>query len=360
MVITSDRYAKSLYEANKNLLKKQIVCSGLFIEEGVKILRLPVRFNIELLNSKWLIGLENAVTSFEPDVIIAHGIINITSIRIALLKSKLKNSKLIFDDHMTYNATRGGWINLLYKLFRATFTPIFLKSADAFVAVTNETREFMHKVYGIPLEKVKIIPLGIDTDHFRFDSQARDIIRKKFGIMDDEVVFIYAGKIILKKGVHLFVNAALQLCTHHDNVKFIIVGGNDPSYLAILKKRIKRMKMARYFFFMGAVPNQELYKYYSAAEVGVWPLQCSVTMLEATACGLPIVISDKSGATERVASGNGLLYSESDPVDLANKLVLLLDPDLRHEMSKKAIAYANTLCWNNLAAVFLNSVNRKT
>ena len=58
---------------------------------------------------------------------------------------------------------------------------------------------------------------------------------------------------------------------------------------------------------MDAVPNKELFKYYNAADIGVWPLQCSVTMLEATACGLPAIISDRCGATERVAAGNGIL-----------------------------------------------------
>jgi glycosyltransferase involved in cell wall biosynthesis len=353
IVITSDRYTEAIYDANVRLLGKRILGSGLFVEDGLKIMRLPVRLDIRFLNSPWLIGLENAVASFRPDVIIVHGIVSSTSIRLAMLKPKLKSSKLIFDDHMTYNATRGGWTSLLYGLFKTIFTPLFIKSASAFVAVTHETREFMRKVYGIPSEQITIIPLGIDKDRFYYDSRARDLIRKKYEIGDGEVVFIYAGKIIPEKGVHLIVDAALQMCAHHDNVKFMIVGGNNPSYLASLKRRIKGMRTEKYFIFVDAVPNQELYKYYCAADAGVWPLQCSVTMLEATACGLPIIISDKCGAPERVKSGNGFLYKESDPIDLARKFVLLLDDKLREQMSERALACAKTLCWNDLAARFL-------
>lgn len=353
-VITSDQYTRSLYDANENLLKKRIVGSGLSTEDGIEIMRLPVRFNIETLNSPWLAGLESAVTSFEPDAIIAHGIINVTSTRIAMLKRKMAHTKLLFDDHMTFDASRGGWVKILYRSFRTTFTPIFLKAADAFVAVTPETRRFMHEVYGIPFERITIIPLGIDSDHFCHDSHARDLTRKKYDIRDSDVVFIYAGKIIREKGVHLLVDAALKVCNSGNRARFMIVGGQDPSYLDKLKRKISSAHMSDRFSFVDAVPNRELNEYYSAADVGVWPLQCSMTMLEAAACGLPIIISDRSGATERATSGNGLLYRESDSDDLGAKITLMLDDKLREKMSKKAVSYAKTLGWDDIAARFLD------
>jgi glycosyltransferase involved in cell wall biosynthesis len=353
LVITSDRYTKVIYDANKHLLGKQIVGAGLFKEAGLNVLRLPTRVNLDFLNTPWLIGLEKAVTSFNPDVIIAHGLINFTSIKLAMLKQKLPKSKLIFDDHMTYNATRGGWTNLFYRLFSIIFTPLFLKSAKTFVAVTPETKTFMHKMYGIPKERIIIIPLGISMNNFNRDLQARNLIREKYGIRNSDVVFIYAGKIMREKGVHIFVEAALKVAETHYKVRFMIVGGKDPSYLAYLKQRIARSNKENLFSFIDAVPNRELHNYYSAADVGVWPLQCSVAMLEAAACGLPIIISDKCGAPERASAGNGLLYRESDAADLARKFVLLLDEGKRKQMSEKAIAFAKTLDWNDLAERFL-------
>jgi hypothetical protein len=136
LVITSDRYAESIYDSNRHLLGKKIVGGGIFFEEGLNILRLPAKFNSDFLSMPWLIGLEKAVTIFKPDIIIVHGVVNLTSIRLAMLKSKLPNCKMIFDDHMTYNASREGWTGLVYKLFKTVFTPQFLKSANAFIAVT--------------------------------------------------------------------------------------------------------------------------------------------------------------------------------------------------------------------------------
>jgi len=349
MVISSDRYTKDIYDANANLLKKQTIGFGIFFEQGLKILRLPVLGNVDLLNSPWLVGLEQAVTRFKPDLIIAHGLVNITSIRLALLKSRLSNTTFIFDDHMTNNASRWGWTIIVYKLFKSIFTPIFLKSAKSFVAVTPETKSFMHSMYGIPLQRISIISLGINLDDFHHDLHARSLVRKEFDIGDQDVVFIYAGKIVREKGVHLFINAAMQIARKNEKVRFLIVGGADPTYLETLKKSINKSNMEKFFVFHDAVPNQELYKYYNASDVGVWPLQCSVTMLEASACGLPIVISNKSGAPERAAMGNGLLYSESDSVDLSQKLAILLDNKLRKQMSERALIFARTLSWTSLA-----------
>ncbi len=47
----------------------------------------------------------------------------------------------------------------------------------------------------------------------------------------------------------------------------------------------------------------ELYKFYSMSDVGVWPKQCSMTVLEAMSCEIPVIISNKTGAPERVYDG---------------------------------------------------------
>jgi glycosyltransferase involved in cell wall biosynthesis len=358
LVVTSDRYKKTLYDANASLLGERVIGSGYFVEQGIKTLRLPTVFESLPLDSPWLIGLENAVTKFRPDLIIVHGIAGITSIRIARLKSRLPHTKLILDDHMTYNATRG-WTNLFYKIFKRLFVPKLLDSVDIFVGAYPETQRFIQEMYGIPQERVTFIPLGIDRDHFHRDTHERNAVRKSYGIKGSEIVFIYAGKVSPRKGVHLFVEAGLQLCRNHQNVRFIVVGGKDYTYYTNLRKMISNEGKDRQFIFIDAVPNSELHKYFNAADVGVWPLQCSISMVEASGCGLPIIISDNSGSTERINLGNGLLYKESNVSDLASRMTLLLDDKTREDMSKKALAYVETLDWKNIAQRYLDTVFKR-
>jgi glycosyltransferase involved in cell wall biosynthesis len=355
LVITSDRYAQFLYAANRDLLKHRVVGSGYRIERGIRVLRLPALFDIPNIDSPWLVGLEKAVVNFKPDIVIVHGVFSITSIRIARLGSKLPNVRFVFDDHMTYNATRGGWTRLAYRILRKILTPVLLKKVDLFVAaVSDETRQFMEEIYGISASRIVVIPLGVDRSIFRFDSKSRDILRNKYKIEDSDIVFLHAGKIISKKGVHILVSAGVQICNKHPNVKLMIVGGGHQAYIEKLKETIRKSGFLKKFIFVKAVPNEELYQFFSTADVGVWPLQCSISMIEAMSCGLPIIISDRSGTVERVSEGTGLLYREGDPNDLRMKMEEMLDEKRRKNMSKNADKYTKQLSWDIIAEMFLD------
>jgi glycosyltransferase involved in cell wall biosynthesis len=356
LVITSNKFENHIFEPNKALLKRRVLKPGFYNEEGIKVLRLPALFDNPPFHKPWLIGLEHAVINFKPDILIIHGVVNFSSIRIAKLKKKLYKTKLIVDDHMTFNATRGDLVLPLYSLFKRIFTPLLLNSVDCFVAVTYETKKFMQEIYGIPGERIVVIPLGVDTNRFRYDPNARKNIRRKYGIPETSVVFIYAGKVIPEKGVHLLIRAGISLCKKNDNVFFLIVGGKDKQYFNNLLKIIDKAGMRDRFIFVDSVPNSELYQYYSAADVGVWPLQCSISMLEAASCGLPVIISDKSGALERISKGNGLTYKEGDVTDLENKMSLLLNNDeLRKSMRQRAYAYTKDIDWKVIAQQFLHA-----
>jgi len=355
LVITSNKFENHIFEPNKALLKRRVLKPGFYNEEGIKVLRLPALFDNPPFHKPWLIGLEHAVINFKPDILIIHGVVNFSSIRIAKLKKKLYKTKLIVDDHMTFNATRGDLVLPLYSLFKRMFTPLLLNSVDCFVAVTYETKKFMQEIYGIPGERIVVIPLGVDTNRFHYDPSARKDIRGKYRIPETSVVFIYAGKVVPEKGVHFLVKAGISLCKKNDNVVFLIIGGKDKQYFNNLLKIIDKAGMHNRFIFVDAVPNSELYQYYSAADVGVWPLQCSISMLEAASCGLPIIISDKSGALERISKGNGIVYKEGDVTDLERKMSLLLDNELRNSMRQRAYAYAKENDWKVIAQQFLHA-----
>lgn len=353
LVITSDRYRKALYIANKSLLKRRVIGPGHFTERGIKVLRLPTSFDIPPFNKPWLDGLEQAVVNFKPDIIIVHGIVSITSLRIARLRLKLPTAKLVFDDHMTYNATRGSWTRLIYRMFKKIFTPILLKAADVFVATTYETKLFMEETYGIPASRIAVIPLGVDRNIFHRDLESKVVLRDKYKIKDNDIVFLYAGKIVPQKGVHLLVDAGIKLCSKDPNVKLMFVGGGYQAYIEKLKERIRESGFSNRFIFVEAVPNEQLYQYFSAADVGVWPLGCSISMVEAMSCNLPIIISDKSGTPERVSEDTGLLYREGDTHDLRVKMEELLDERRRKTMAKNAKRYTERLDWDTISKRFL-------
>src|SRR5207244_5453604 len=79
------------------------------------------------------------------------------------------------------------------------------------------------------------------------------------------------------------------------------------------------------------VPVHELGDLYRAADIGVWPTQESMSMLDAAACGLPVVANDKLQASERL-TGNGMTYRLLDHEDLENVLLQLKDENVRRKL----------------------------
>lgn len=354
-MLTSDRYKPSLYLANQKLLGQRVIGSGFFIEEGIKVWRLKTLF--EIPHAIWVRGLEKKIQELGPDIVVVHGIANFFAIRIAHLKKEKPSFKLIYDDHMAFVASRSV-LRSLYPVFRYAFSPLIQQAADALVGVSDTSKMFMHKKYGMPLDRITTIPLGADDELFRFDAAARKEIRNSLSLGEGDVAFIYAGKIIPVKGPHLLVEAAVQLMRDHHNVKVALVGNGPEDYVERMKEEIRCANLEDRFIWHDAVLNRDLYKFYSASDVAVWPRECSLSMLEAMACGLPVIISDSSEATERLEYNNGLTYRGDDACDLARQAEKLLDAELRKEMgSNGRELIEEKLNWRTIARQFIELVS---
>lgn len=352
-VITSDRYSPLIYEGNavKQVLGERILKPGHYIEKGIPTIRLNVLF--EHFPAIWISGLEKQILNLQPDLVHVHGVATFSAIRVAGLKKKI-NFKLIVDDHMTFGASRSA-LRCLYPVFKYTFAKKILKHSDLLVGVSNTSKQFMHEKYGYPLERIEYIPLGANVKHFHFDPQARQLLREKFALSDDAVVFIYAGKVVPVKGPHIFIDAAIELTKQHPNVFFIVVGNGPDGYIQEMKDKIKKNSLEKHIILNNAVPNDQLYQYYSVADVAVWPREASLSMMEAMACNLPIIISAESEVSERLEYNNGLQYWHEDAESLKMQMEKMLDKSLRLKMGTNGRRLVeDKFNWTKISQKFLD------
>jgi glycosyltransferase involved in cell wall biosynthesis len=199
-------------------------------------------------------------------------------------------------------------------------------------AISPDAAEIAVRSFGIPEGKVVVSPLGVDTDLFRpvgdpESSEARRALRAELGFEDDEVVCIYTGR--FTEGPHgknprCLAEAVARLSDQGHRFRALFVGGGDPGYTDELRSSPGSVVLP----FVGF---KDLPRHYWAADVAVWPRQESTSQIDAAACGLPLVLSDRIQVKERV-DGNGLLYREDDAEDLARQLLTLEDPAKRREM----------------------------
>jgi len=178
-----------------------------------------------------------------------------------------------------------------------------LKKADKTIGVCQALKNAMI-VLGTPAEKICVVPNGVDMDKFyRFPKEEA---RKRLGLPLDRKIILSVGGLIPRKGFDLLIRAVNLLMRRCDgrNLYLVIVGeGPSRKDLEILTSSLGRSSDVQ---FTGAVPHQELYLWYSAADLFClassregWPN----VILEAVACGTPVVASDVWGIPEVIGSG---------------------------------------------------------
>ena len=212
-------------------------------------------------------------------------------------------------------------------------------------AATDDCAEVATRFYGMPKRKVSVVPLGVDTDNFYpcrtpEDWARRARIRAELGFAEEDIVCIYTGQFTDAKNPRVLARAIRILRAAGMPVRGLFIGnGPQNGDLAACDGCV----------VLPFRPHGELPAYYRAAEIGVWPTQESMSMLDATACGLPIVVNDTLLARERI-EGNGITYRLNDPADLAEKIRLLGDSKYRHQLGDAgARRMPQLFSWNSVA-----------
>lgn len=229
---------------------------------------------------------------------------------------------------------------LLYKWV----TPIILqiwKGALFVIANSQGLKELALKYE--QTKEIGVVYNGIDTEEFFSDVSKRSA---------DKFTIICVSRVTPRKGVRFLIQAFKILSGRYTHARLLIVGdGNEKKSLEDL---VQALGMNDKVEFAGPIPHEKILAYYQKANVFVLPSLnegMSNVMLEALACGLPIVATDTGGTKELLTDGvNGLVVRMRDADDLAEKIEkLILDPQLEKTMSQESRKLAETLSWSNVA-----------
>jgi glycosyltransferase involved in cell wall biosynthesis len=188
---------------------------------------------------------------------------------------------------------------------------------------------------GVRADRIFTLPWGVDLARFqRQDARTRASRRHRMG-WDDKVVVISARAHEPLYRVEVVIEGFAAAARTRPELRLLVLGeGSETQRL----REVARERCADgAVLFVGRVPNSELPEYLGAADVYVAASRVdgsSVTLLEAMAVGLPVLVSDIPGSREWVEPPqNGLLFPVDDPASLASGLVRLgADPYARGAM----------------------------
>jgi len=185
---------------------------------------------------------------------------------------------------------------------------------------------------GIPAEKLKILPRGLDNSLFN-PSRRDKKTREQFGVHNGEIVLLYVGRVSKEKDLDVLAASYRKLREQHPETRLVFVG--DGPYLNALREMLPDAK------FTGYLSGVDLAKAFASADVFVFPSTTDTfgnVVLEALASGLPAVVSDSGGPRELVQNGvTGFVTRSLDVDDFTNATErLLTDARLRKKMREKA------------------------
>lgn len=239
------------------------------------------------------------------------------------------------------------------------------------VALSRVERGYLAEFYGIPAEKVAIIPGGVDTTFFSPRGQAR-VLRADLKIPGDEDYLVLAlGRLDPRKGFPSLMAAAPEVVRRvraaGKSVRFFVsAGGRDPlsdEECAEQKRIIDAIEAGGVQEAITLVPKLDLTRvpeYYSASDVFAVPSPYEpfgLVIVEAMACGAPVVATDQGGPVDIVSDGqDGYLVNPQNIGLLAERISqILLDDHLRAQMRQNARAKAvQTYSWSAIARQILD------
>ena len=313
-------------DLSKELIKrghKVIVVSGggklvnNLIEMNVRHIELPVHKKSPFTIASSIKQLETIIKEERVDIV--HSRSRVPNI-IAFFASRHTGAKFITTAHGYYSN---------HFISRVTGWARFVIVASSVIG------RHMIEDFGVPHERIKLIPRGVDLDRFKFnppDNSSKSEYR--IGVI---------GRVTPIKGHGFFLQAIARVVRLFPKVKVVIVGDapkDKPEYIEKLKALAKQLEIEKFVEFLGA--QYDIPKIMSGLDLLVLPSigqeAFGRVIIEAGASGVPVIATRIGGATEIIEDGQtGILVRPGDILEMVNSIIKALkDRDLSRSMAAEA------------------------
>jgi glycosyltransferase involved in cell wall biosynthesis len=232
-----------------------------------------------------------------------------------------------------------------------------LDHAARVIAVSQSLKDVATDL-GVDARHISVIPNGVDLTKFR--PKVRSAAREACGLPLDRPIILTVGGIYEGKGQHHVVEALARLSARRPDAVYVMVGEDRrDGYVEGLRERVARAGLGERVRFAGRKPHDALAEWYSAADVFCLATRSegwANVLLEALACGTPVVATRVGGNAEIVPSDRyGLLVAHGDVPALADAL----DRAIESRWDRAALAaYAAGHTWDAAASLVMGEFER--
>ncbi len=216
---------------------------------------------------------------------------------------------------------------------------------------SNFMKNDLQRLFGLPYEKINVIPNGINLSNF--SGVDRDYDFRRQYAMDNEKIILYVGRLVYEKGIQHLIGAMPKILANYHDAKLIICGKGG--MIEELKQETRNLGIENKVYFAGYCDSKKVQKMYKCADIAVFPSTYEpfgIVALEAMLAGVPTVVSDVGGLNEIVEHGvTGMKSYAGNSNSISDSVLsLLFDAKLCDNVSKNAVKKVKELYnWNKIA-----------
>lgn len=322
------------------------------VEGGYSVIRLNrvwMPWDSMLMPNPVLPGLSQTIQELDFDLVHVHSHLFWASV--AATKKAISLKKPVITTVHGVLAKRSFLVNSAQLSYLCTFGSWVLKNSTRIICLTKSDASEITR-FGADSAKIRVIPNAVNIKLF-----------KPTKLMGEYVLWV--GRYVPEKGLQYLIEAAREILATNSKVKFFLVG--DGPLKPHIVKYVREKGLTKNFSFVSGKRQKEVAEITQNASIFVLS---SVkegfpkALLEAMACGKPVVVPDIDGINEIVKNGiNGLLFPAKQSKSMAEDIVKLInDKELRERLGKKAFLTAQknhnwTVVANAIEKVYNETLN---
>ena len=325
-------------------------------DKGVKVYRVE-NYMIHPNNfTDWVMQMNFTLTAKATQIINEQGAFDCIHAHDWLVTYSAKTLKDAFNIpivstiHATESGRNSGIHDEVQRYINDTEWLLTYESSEVIVN-SNYMKCELQRLFGLPFEKINVIPNGVNLTSFNGIDRDYDF-RRKYA-MDNEKIILYMGRLVHEKGVQHLISAMPKIINGYNDTK-LIISGKGGMYDE-LREQARNLGIENKIYFTGYLSSKEVQKMYKCADVAVFPSTYEpfgIVALESMLAGVPTVVSDIGGLNEIVDHGvTGMKSYAGNSNSIADSvLALLYNHQLCNNITKNAKAKVKKeFNWNKIA-----------
>lgn len=277
--------------------------------------------------------------------------------RLAARKVRKRHTQVVYTAHGFHFCKGAPWLNwLLYYPIEKSLSAL----TDCLITINKEDYALACRKRFRSKHIIHVHGVGVDTDRFKpVSTITRNVRRRLYGFHEDDFLLFYAAEFNGNKNQRLLIEALYHMKHKHSRVKLLLAGTG--SMMQQCKRLTVKLGLTKQVYFLGFRDDiEEILPVCDAAVAPSFREGLPVNVLEAMACGLPIIASENRGHKELVMDyENGYIVSPHDSQAFADRIITLeTSIELRSKMginSKERVkAYSLVRVKEELTRLYLS------